>query len=229
MTKSELLINMVLKHEGYYVNDPDDAGKRTYRGVAEAIHRNWEGWKIVDMHEPLKRNQKINSKELDDLVMEIYELDYYQPMKIDRIDSLMLSAHVFCHGVNAGNRNSIKILQKAINKVYGAKLKVDGLIGRLTLEQCNREDRIGELEEMFIDMRKAYYTNLTIKKPTQKKFLNGWMNRVASTTKTIKNTTIRKHNPSGEQNIMVGYVDYGKKSLFSKILDFTISLLKRKL
>jgi lysozyme family protein len=34
--------------EGGYVNDPDDKGGETYRGIARKKHPSWRGWYKVD-------------------------------------------------------------------------------------------------------------------------------------------------------------------------------------
>ena len=44
-------------NEGGFVDDPSDSGGMTYAGVSRKWFPNWEGWKIVDAHKPLHRNQ----------------------------------------------------------------------------------------------------------------------------------------------------------------------------
>ena len=37
----------VMSAEGGYVNDPDDPGGETYKGVARKMNPRWSGWAIV--------------------------------------------------------------------------------------------------------------------------------------------------------------------------------------
>lgn len=90
MITKEAIISKTLETEGYYVNDPSDCGGETYCGIARNTNSKWQGWKIVDAHKPLKWNQKIQDSELEQLVIEIYDTKYYQPIKADRIDSDMI-------------------------------------------------------------------------------------------------------------------------------------------
>lgn len=181
--KQERLINMILQHEGGFANVSGDSGGFTYKGIARNCHPKWEGWKIVDEHLPLKRNQIIKSSELDHLVMDFYIKKFYNPCKIDDIESFLLSGHIICHAVNAGIRPAIKLLQKTINKVYKTEISVDGKIGNKTLEYCNN-NKTDELIRQYIIERNAFYTKIAKDKPSQRKFLKGWLNRVKNTTRS---------------------------------------------
>lgn len=226
MEKWKLLIEMVLKHEGGFVNDPNDSGGKTYRGIAIASHPNWKGWAILKKYEPLKRNQIVNDAHLNELVYEVYKKNYYSPMKIDMINDLMISAHVFCHGVNAGNKTAIKLLQKAINVVYCVNITVDGIIGSTTLQYTNCNDFIIELGQELIQQRNNFYRNIVKNKPSQKKFLNGWLNRVTGTTNTVI-----KHEPKPIQTVL--YADYQVKesnnSLLNSLGKTILGFFKRKI
>lgn len=178
MITKEAIISKTLETEGYYVNDPKDSGGETYCGIARNSNPNWKGWKIVDAHKPLKWNQKIQDAELERLVIEIYDSKYYQPIKADRIDSDMIRTHLYDMGVNAGTGAAVKLLQKAINKVYGVTIATDGAIGNITLTYTNNKAKLNELVNEFINQRRIYYQNLVKRKPTNQKFLKGWLNRV---------------------------------------------------
>lgn len=186
MIKKEAIISKTLETEGGYINDPSDSGGETYCGIARNSNPNWKGWKIVDAHKPLKWNQKIQDSELEQLVIEIYDTKYYQPIKADRIDSDMIRTHLYDMGVNAGTGAAVKLLQKAINKVYGVTIATDGAIGNITLTYTNNKAKLNELVNEFINQRRLYYQDLVKRKPTNQKFLKGWLNRVDITTEFVE-------------------------------------------
>lgn len=189
MIKKEAIISKTLETEGGYVDDKLDAGGETYCGIARNSNPNWQGWKIVDKHKPLKWNQKIQDSELERLVIEIYDSKYYQPIKADSIDSDMIRTHLYDMGVNAGTGAAVKLLQKSINKVYGISIATDGVIGNITLTYTNNKAKLNELVNEFINQRSIYYQELADRKPTNKKFLQGWLNRVEITTNFVVKST----------------------------------------
>jgi hypothetical protein len=92
----DILIGIILKHEGGYVNDPDDAGGETKYGITKARYPNLD----------IKNLTKAQA-------IEIYRRDFYVPMKIDQITNMNLALHHFDMGVNAGIKNAEKIMQQA--------------------------------------------------------------------------------------------------------------------
>lgn len=189
MIKKEAIISKTLEIEGFYVNDPKDAGGETYCGIARNANPKWEGWKIVDAHKPLKWNQKIQDAELDRLVIEVYDTKYYQPIKADKIDSDMIRVHLYDMAVNAGTGAAVKLLHKSINKVYGIAIAVDGGIGSITLTYTNNKAKLNELVNEFINQRKMYYQDIVKSRPSNQKFLQGWLNRVEITTNFVVKST----------------------------------------
>lgn len=180
--KAIKLIDMVMQYEGGYADKKID-GHETYRGITRTSHPNWEGWKIIDSKKPLKYNQIIKDTTLENYVRQLYYKYYYTPMKIGEINDLLAAGQTFALGVNAGLKNGVKALQKAINKVYGVKISVDGVVGKETLSYANGDKSV-EVGKETVNQCNAYYNNLVAKKPSMKKFLNGWLNRVKGVTKT---------------------------------------------
>lgn len=179
--KARKLIDMILKHEGGYAIVKNDLGGETYRGITRKNFPSWSGWKIVDSKKPLKNNTIIKDEELENDVRDFYYQNFYLPLKIYKIQSLLISGHLLCHGVNAGIKNAVKLLQKSINIVYKVSIAVDGIIGTKTLQYTN-SNKSSQLATTFIEQRNQYYNNLVKKNPSQKKFLKGWLNRVKETT-----------------------------------------------
>lgn len=187
--KAIKLIDMILQHEGGFVNDPEDRGGFTYRGITRKNFPDWKGWQIVDANLPLKNGQIIKNQDIEQYVREFYYDNFYRPMKIDEIDNILISGHLLCHGVNAGIKNSVKILQKSINEICNENISVDGIIGKITLSYANSNKQEKIANEMIVK-RKEYYTNLAKRNPSQQKFLKGWINRVNNTTNICNKMTI---------------------------------------
>ena len=146
--KAIKLIDMVLTDEGGYASPKFD-GHETYRGITRDNHPNWDGWKIVDANKPLKHGQIIKNTSLENDVRQFYYKYYYTPMKIQSLNDLLTSGQLFAMGVNAGSKTAVKLLQKAINKVYNVQIAVDGIIGKNTLSYANGSKSIKERQEMI--------------------------------------------------------------------------------
>lgn len=102
----DILVGIILKNEGGYVNDPDDPGGETKYGITKQRYPN------LDIRNLTREQAK-----------EIYRTDFFIPMDVERVyndtNSLNLALQYFDFGVNAGiNRaknllvESLKIKQK---------------------------------------------------------------------------------------------------------------------
>ncbi len=49
MADFKTAIEATLKAEGGYVNDPDDPGGETYKGIARNRNSKWSGWTHIDL------------------------------------------------------------------------------------------------------------------------------------------------------------------------------------
>jgi lysozyme family protein len=108
------IIEIVLHHEGGYVNDPDDPGGETNFGVAKRSHPD------VDIANLTKDGAK-----------EIYKEHYWDKNKVESLSEELRHIY-FDMCVNQGRGRAVKILQKAAN-AKGANLKVDGGMGPMTI------------------------------------------------------------------------------------------------
>lgn len=89
----ETLVALVLKHEGGYVNDPDDLGGETKYGITK------------------RRYPDLDIKNLTiKQAIEIYKKDFYIPMQVEKIEDINLAFQYFDMGVNAGMSRAKKIL-----------------------------------------------------------------------------------------------------------------------
>ena len=167
---------VILKHEGGYVNDTDDLGGETYRGVARKLHPTWLGWKVIDRvkhFRVLKRGSYINDTALDEQITAFYYQHFYTPMKLEHLDCDEAILELFDFGVNAGP-------QRAIIKAQGILHVVDdGIMGPITIAAINNYP--GDFVKDYKHVRRLYYENIAHRRPQNKKFLKGWLNRVENT------------------------------------------------
>ena len=147
------IIEVVLHHEGGYVNDPDDPGGETNFGIAKRSHPD------VDIANLTKDGAK-----------EIYKEHYWDRNKVESLPEEL--RHIFfdmC--VNQGRGRAVKILQRAAN-AKGAELKVDGGLGPKTIAAMDGV----ELKRVRA-YRVKYYADLVTRKPDLEKFYFGWFKR----------------------------------------------------
>ena len=147
-------IEIVLKHEGGYVNDPDDPGGETNYGISK---RSFPKYDIKNLTE--------------DDAKDIYKRHYWDVSKAQKLkDELRLDYFDMC--VNMGQRTAVKCLQKATNNAPGTKIAVDGRIGPNTIKESKRVSA-----NRLRSFRVLYYAKLIMKKPTLEKYYYGWFKR----------------------------------------------------
>ena len=100
--------------EGGYVNDPQDAGGETYKGVSRRANPNWQGWGIIDAakkEQNFPKNLNGNSA-LELLVENLYRSNYWNAVWGDKITNQTVANDMFDTAVNMGVSRSIKLAQK---------------------------------------------------------------------------------------------------------------------
>lgn len=175
MAKFNLALSKVLSHEGGYINDPDDSGGETYKGIARNSHSSWSGWQLIDSHKinpdfpkSLEANVKLHS-----LVEQFYFELFWQPLKADQIQNQTSADSIFDFAANTGLTTSIRLVQSIVGT------KIDGIIGEITLNKINSMD-FAHFQAALTVAKMEYYMNIIRKRPTSKKFLLGWISRSLS-------------------------------------------------
>ncbi|NVD43491.1 hypothetical protein HUV48_00480 [Altererythrobacter sp. HHU K3-1] len=156
---------VILRHEGGYVNDPDDAGGRTNLGVTQRV---WE--KFV--------GRKVGETEMraltPEMVEPLYERHYWEASGADLLP-LGLGLCVFDFAVNAGPARAVAFLQEVVGATP------DGRFGPQTLAEVLKDVQdVGEptVIALYQKAREGYYR-------TRKmfwKYGKGWLRRNAETT-----------------------------------------------
>jgi lysozyme family protein len=149
-------LEMLLKHEGGFVNHPKDPGGATNLGVTLATYEQWVGRDVtVDEMKTLTVAD----------VAPIYKERYWDAVRGDDLPSGVDWA-VFDWAVNSGPRRAAKALQKAVAAAQ------DGAIGPMTLRAVANHDA-SDLIHSIHDQRQKFYESLG----TFDTFGKGWTRR----------------------------------------------------
>jgi lysozyme family protein len=178
MTDSHI-IEITLKHEGGYVNDPDDPGAETYKGISRRYNPTWPGWELVDACKRNKLDMDANI-ELQSLVWKFYYGRYMSPFR--RINNQDIKAELFDTAVNMSMVTASEMLQVALNLMNRNEkdyddLVVDGDIGPNTLMAYSKANK-KILLKVLNGLQFMRYVEIVEKTPKMEKFFNGWMQRV---------------------------------------------------
>jgi lysozyme family protein len=153
----EKSLELVLRSEGGYVNNPKDPGGETMRGVTKAA---WSTW--------LKRT--IMPGEMAKLTVADIT-PFYKALYWDKAYCNQLPAGVdymaFDAAVNMGVGQSIRLLQRSLGCV------ADGVIGPNTMKAINEADT-KTLIDKFSAQKEMFYRSLG----TFSVFGKGWLRRV---------------------------------------------------
>ena len=175
MAEFKITLQKTLAHEGGYVNDPDDAGGETYKGISRANHPNWKGWSIIDLAKSISTfpGNLLNNVELQKQVELFYLYEFWIPMKADLLSNQTSCDSIFAFAVNTGMTTSIRIVQSIVGT------NVDGIVGVKTLSKINSMD-FGYFQAALTVAKLKYYLHVIRRRPTNKKFLLGWISRSLS-------------------------------------------------
>jgi len=153
----ETAFQMVLKHEGGFVNNPKDPGGMTNLGVTKRVWEEFVG-------------REVDEREMraltPDAVKPLYKKNYWDKIKGDQLPSGVDYA-AYDLAVNSGVGRAAKYLQQI------AGVPADGLIGPQSIEAikaCPAEEVVDALCDMRLDFLKRL--------PTWNTFGKGWERRV---------------------------------------------------
>lgn len=152
-----LSLNAVLKHEGGFVNDPQDPGGATNKGVTQAVYDAWR------KREGLPKRSVANINFLE--TSEIYKHQYWDVIKGDLLPA-GIDYCLFDFGINSGTARAAKFLQLAVHVI------ADGQIGLITLAAIPTDHKA--VIDTICNMRQEFLERLN----TFKRFGKGWTIRV---------------------------------------------------
>lgn len=163
---------LMIASEGGYVNDQDDPGGETYKGVARKIHSKWDGWIKIDL---LKRQSGFPANldrdpELQEAVKDFYEVQFWNRLCGGLISEQAVANSIFDFAVNAGVGTSASLAQMVVDS------PTDGVIGPNTVDTINAFNP-DHFIASFTVAKIARYVNIVKKRPTSRKYFYGWILR----------------------------------------------------
>jgi Putative secretion activating protein len=177
----------VMGNEGGYVNNPDDAGGETYKGIARKFWPSWSGWKLID---DLKRSlplqprygstayrdwaRKLNAiaekaPALQRMVLDFYLVNFWEKFRCGEILDQKTATWLYDHVVNGGARGA-QWMQEA------AGVTADGDIGPKSIAAINSADPVRLLQGAK-DVAAFYRLDRAAANPSQIQFLPSWLRR----------------------------------------------------
>ena len=165
MAQASKLVPFILRWEGGFVNDPDDLGGATNKGIT------------MDTFEAYCRKKgypKPTVERLKNITdtdwYEVFKTLYWDRWKADEIKSQAV-ANILVDWVWASGVHGIKRPQRILG------VTVDGLVGTKTLSYLNSADPKCLFEAIKAD-RIKFIDEICKARPANEKFRNGWMNRI---------------------------------------------------
>lgn len=158
------LIPIIKKWEGGYVNDPDDSGGSTNKGVTLATFRTWFG-----------ANKTVNDLKAltDEQWIYIFLNGYWNQCKASEINNQSIANIIVDWAWASGPKTAIKKVQSILGT------DSDGIVGPKTLAAINN----AEPRQLFNKIKAArlqFVETLAEQRPKDKKWLQGWKNRINS-------------------------------------------------
>jgi lysozyme family protein len=170
-TKFKKISAIILRHEGGYVNQASDRGGPTNHGIA---WNTWQAYAQEDLNvEPTLENLKQLTSEQAET---IYLKRYWEPKGFCKFNDQRVALMVYDWTITSGG--AAKQIQSMLNSRYNANVEIDGGMGNKTVEALNSIDNQEKLLNEIANLRRDYYTNITINNPSQIIYLKGWLKRV---------------------------------------------------
>ena len=162
-------INFTIKHiqkwEGGFVNDPYDSGGATNKGITYNTFKRFR----LDNNQPIPTIEDL--KNISDIEWKaIFLHNYWNKWQGNLIEDKYIATMLVDWVFHSGKWGII-IPQRLL------KVKQDGIVGEITIGAVNAADP----DYLFEDLKWArleFLKDIARNKPTQERFLKGWINRV---------------------------------------------------
>lgn len=163
-------LEVVLEHEGGYVNHPRDTGGATNLGITKRTYEDWVGREVTI--------QEMRNLQIED-VLDIYYHRYWKRSHAHQMPN-GINLSVFDFAVNAGPDQAIRSLQRVLD------ITIDGIVGPETASAIQRADQ-AKLIGQYAEERSRFYRSLS----NYDVFGRGWERRTRETA--AKSLELKRH------------------------------------
>jgi len=161
MAKKEILKPFIRSWEGGYCNVPGDRGGATKWGVTIGTYQS-----VYGSNKTVEDLKAMTEQQWDDIFARLY----WNKWRADEIQTQAI-ANLVVDFIWASGAYGVKIPQKVLG------VKIDGIVGPKTIAAINSYPDQHELFAKLWHEREEFFQRIA-SKPTQKKFLAGWLNRL---------------------------------------------------
>ena len=164
-------VPFVLRWEGGKSDNASDRGGLTYKGITKKTY--FALCKIVLKKDPsIEHFLSLTDEEAGLFVKYFWD----KSTNNNQIASQKIAEAITSWHWGSG-KLGLMWYQRMLNKEYGCKLVVDGIIGRASIAAINSIDA-DDLFQMSIKYRYNRFHQICKQDSSQKKFLKGWLNRL---------------------------------------------------
>ena len=176
----EEMVEHVFKHEGGYVDHPNDPGGATNFGVSIRALRQLESANLADWDQD--GDGDVDADDMRLLTKEqarAFYLEHFWYAELDELSAPIHAGKLFDMGVNMGKRQAGRIFQRMVAR-FDNSIVVDGIVGPNTVAKANVLIRDGKGSHSFSTLaaeQARFYFDLVDAKRSREVFLLGWLRR----------------------------------------------------
>ncbi|NLU42973.1 MAG: hypothetical protein GXX08_12325 [Firmicutes bacterium] len=168
-------VEVVLAHEGGFVNHKSDPGGATNFGISLRYLQKL-GIEVGDIDQDGDVDIDDIKKLTPERAKERYRHDWWDKYGYGKITDGEVATKVLDLSVNIGPSAAHKVLQRALHASRRRDVKVDGILGPKTLAAVNSVNSV-ELIGALRAEAAAFYRQLVMQNPNLAVFEKGWLNR----------------------------------------------------
>lgn len=159
-----LIENRIDAEGGYQKHPHDRSGAGTKFGITQEVYDAWRTLRRLSLRDVVNLTR--------DEARQIYHDDFIVEPRFDKIRDPWLRLCVVDFGIHSGPPRAARFLQEIVG------VKVDGIVGPITLAAVNGSDGI-QVGLYLCAKRQKFLARLISRDSTQRSFAAGWMNRIA--------------------------------------------------
>ncbi len=154
---------------GYVLHEvAGDSGGQTYAGIAR------NAWPDLPLWQQTERLTKAPDEDIVAFVQTFYRQQFWTKMRLDEVEAECAFC-IYDFGVNSGTRQAIRTAQRVA--LPDQPTEHDGLVGPKTIAAINQMAPAAFIAKYLLS-RAQFFAAITVKRPGNLKFLNGWLNRI---------------------------------------------------